>query len=84
MEVLKKRKNVICAILGIVLILEIGGLFYNSGIISGVNERADKLKVFTVALCDDATILPGDIFDRNGKVLAETIYKTEIEKKEEK
>ena len=74
------RNGRICYLLiGLLLILEIGGLFYNSGIVFGMNERADKLKVYAIASKDDATILPGDICDRNGLVLAETNYENVLD-----
>lgn len=70
-----RRRSIVYGILGFILILELGGLFYNSGIVSGVNERADKLKAYAIAYQDDSTIFPGDIYDREGNILAETSLK---------
>lgn len=69
----------IYTILGIFLIVELGGLFWNSAIVTGLNPRADKLKVYAMEKRDDQTILPGDIYDRNGQVIAETSYKKIVE-----
>lgn len=57
-------------------------MFYNSGIVTGINERADHLKQYALATRDDETILPGDIFDRNGNCLVETSVQTIVEKDE--
>lgn len=76
MKDLKSRAKIIYILLGILFIGEIGGLFYNSGVVSGVNERAEKLKIYAIAERDDATILPGDILDRNGEWLAKTTKQT--------
>lgn len=83
MEKFKKRGNHIYIMLGLLLIMEIGGLFYHSGIITGVNARADKLKVYAIAERENATILPGDMYDRNGNWLVETSIKEVIEVKED-
>lgn len=83
MEKFKKRGNHIYIMLGLLLIMEIGGLFFNSGIITGINERADKLKVYAIAERDNATILAGDIYDRNQTCLAETSIKKVIEVKDD-
>lgn len=69
-----KRIHRIYIIMGLFLIFELAGLFFNSGVVAGINSRADKLKVYATAQRDDATILPGDIFDRNGNVIVENGY----------
>jgi len=58
--------------LGLVLIMELGYLFYNSSIVAGLNLRADKLKIYSNAVNEDESIVPGDILDRNGITLAST------------
>ena len=62
----------ICLVLGMVLIGEIVWLFWNSGIVKGLNGRADNLRIYAKATRDDETILPGDVYDRNGTVLVQT------------
>ncbi len=74
MKKLTERGRICYLIVGLVLIFEIINLFYNSGVVSGLNERADKFKVYAMALRDDKTILPGDIYDKNGKTLVESTY----------
>lgn len=71
-----ERGQICYLIIGLVLIFEILNLFYNSGIIAGWNERADKFKVYAKASRDDKTILAGDIYDKNGELLAETKFET--------
>ena len=70
-----KRVGIVYLVLCGIFLSEIAGLFYNSGIVKGVNERADRLKIYATASREDATVLPGDICDRNGKELAKTEYK---------
>lgn len=74
MDKWRRRSHTVYLILGLCLILELGSLAWNSGICPGLNERADKLKVYAEASRDNATILPGDIYDRNGKALVRTFY----------
>ena len=74
MKKLTERGRICYLLVGLVLIFEIVNLFYNSGIVSGLNERADKFKVYAKALRDDKTILPGDIYDKNGVTLVENTY----------
>lgn len=71
-----KRTGIVYVVLCGIFLSEMAGLFYNSGIVKGLNERADRLKIYAAASCEDATVVPGDICDRNGKVLAQTEYKT--------
>ena len=73
----KKKVSSVCVVLGMFLIGQIVWLFYNSGIISGMNGRADNLKIYAKAIRDDETITPGDIYDRNGTVLVQTDSDTE-------
>lgn len=70
-------------VLSLILMTELGFLFYNSGIVTGINEKADHLKQYALATRDDETILPGDIFDRNGNCLVKTSVETIVEKDEE-
>lgn len=79
-----KRVRKVYVILGMMLITEITGLFYNSGTVEGVNSRADKLKIYATAEREEATVIPGDIYDRNGEILAETQYKTVVDTAEDK
>lgn len=79
MEQIKGRIRKTFLILGFVFILELGMLFYNSGTVEGVNVRADCLKTYAAASRDDDTVLPGDFYDRNGVLLAETVMRTEEE-----
>ena len=74
-----KKLHTVYLVLGTLLTAQIGGLFYNSGTVKGMNTRADKLKIYAQAEREDATILPGNICDRNGEILAETSYCTETE-----
>lgn len=74
-----KRSYKIYRIIGFLFILELIVLFYHSGIIEGLDQRADKLKKYATVLKDDETILPGDFYDRNGELLVETSLKTIIE-----
>lgn len=83
MDLLKKRCDIVYYILGLLLIIELGMLFYNSGIVENLNERADILKLYAETMMDDATVLPGDIYDRNGNPLAVTEIKTIREDEEE-
>ena len=62
-----KRSYKIYRIIGFLFILELIVLFYHSGIIEGLDQRADKLKKYATVLKDDETILPGDFYDRNGE-----------------
>ena len=71
-----KRTGIVYVALCGIFLSEMAGLFYNSGIVKGMNERADRLKIYATASCEDAKVLPGDICDRNGKVLAQTEYKS--------
>lgn len=66
-------------IFGLLLLLEMVWLFVNSGVVPALSGRADRLKAYALASRDDATILPGDIYDRNQKVLAETRSLTVLE-----
>ena len=77
-----KKLHTVYLVLGTLLTAQIGGLFYNSGTVKGMNTRADKLKIYAQAEREDATILPGNICDRNGEILAETSYCTETETNE--
>lgn len=72
---MKSKEKNIFLILGLCLVLEVGSLFFNSGIVKGLSKRADNLKAYAAALREDASILPGDILDRNGTVLVETAKK---------
>lgn len=72
-----KRISIICIVLGIALILEMVALFFNSGVITGLNRRADNFKVYAKVTKDDETIMPGDIYDRNGTVLVNTANVTD-------
>lgn len=71
------KKNVVYLMLGLLLIAELGMSFFRSGVIAGVSERADRLKVYTTASLDDATIRPGDILDRNGEWIVSTVEDAE-------
>lgn len=71
----KKRCSTIYRILALALTLELAAVFLNSGTVTGITPRADKLKVYAEAERDDRTILPGDILDRNENMIAETKYK---------
>lgn len=75
MELMKKRVRMSCCVLGAALMMELGVLVYQSGLAKGLNPRADKLKIYAAASRDDATILPGDFYDRNGLLLVETAVK---------
>lgn len=79
-----KRISAVCMVLGIMLIAEIAALYMNSGVVKGVNKRADNLKVYAKVEKDDESILPGDIYDRNGNALAVTDYVDGDEKNEVK
>ena len=79
-----KRISAVCMILGSMLIAEIAALYMNSGVVKGVNKRADNLKVYAKVEKDDESILPGDIYDRNGNALAVTDYVDGDEKNEVK
>lgn len=72
----KKRARILYLILGLMLLVELGWLFYNSAVVPELNSRADKLKAYAIAERDNATILPGDLYDRNGTVIVETNYTT--------
>ncbi len=76
----KKRNHklsvILCFILCIIFLGELFYLFYNTGIVEGFNQRADKLKAYVIASRDDQTILPGDFFDRNGNILTKAAWKT--------
>ena len=77
----KKTLNLIDLLLGLILIALFVCLFWNSGIVKGLNDRADILRTYTRASCEDNGVCPGDILDRNGTELAVTSY---VEKKDEK
>lgn len=68
------RKNMMYLLLGLLLLCEILVLFFNSGIVKGLNERADYLRRLAIAIRDNATILPGDICDRHGNLIAGTAF----------
>ena len=72
-----RKKNTVYLMLGILLVAELGMTFCRSGVVEGASERADRLKVFTTASLDDATIRPGDILDRNGEWIVRTTEDTE-------
>lgn len=71
------RKNIVYLVLGLLLTAEFGMVFYRSGVVRGVSGRADRLRVYTTAALDDATIQPGDILDRNGEWIVMTTEETE-------
>lgn len=79
MDLVRGRIRKTFLILGFIFILELGVLFYNSGTVKGVSERADSLKTYAVASREDDTVLPGDFYDRNGTLLAETVFQVEKE-----
>lgn len=79
-----KRIRIVYILLAFIMIFEAIFFFFNSGIVEGLFPRADKLKVFAIAMRDDKTILPGDFYDRNGKLIVETSAKTTISYNEEK
>lgn len=74
MKQFSRRGRMVYVTAGMMILIELAVLFYQSGIAAGLNPRADKLKVYAIASREDATILPGDIYDRNGKLLAETVF----------
>ena len=74
-----KRINSVFGLLGVILIFELAALLFNSAVVPGLSKRADNLKVFATAERDDATILPGDIYDRKGKELLITYHDTVVE-----
>lgn len=76
MELWKKRSYILYLFLGLIMVAEFFVLFYHSGILEGLDKRADKLQQFAQIQRDDATILPGDFYDRNGKLLVETTIET--------
>lgn len=75
-----ERWRRIYIILGLMLIAELAGLFVNSGNVKGILTRADRLRRIAIAESDDCTILPGDIYDRNGQVITTANYKKVIER----
>ena len=78
-----KKLHTVYLVLGTLLTAQIGGLFYNSGTVKGMNTRADKLKIYAQAEREDATILPGNICDRNGEIRKPvTVQKQKLTKKE--
>lgn len=79
MEDFNKRLNGVFRLLGVILIFELAALLFNSAVVPGLSKRADNLKVFATAERDDATILPGDIYDRNGEELLKTYNETVLE-----
>lgn len=84
MKLSLKRGRIVYTVIGMVILCELAVLFYQSGIVRGLNTRADKLKAYATISRDDATILPGDLYDRNGKLLVETVLQNEGKADEKK
>ncbi|WP_158097678.1 penicillin-binding transpeptidase domain-containing protein [Tyzzerella sp. An114] len=70
------RLHKVYFVLGLIMIMEIGVLYINSGVVTGINKKADKYKIAAITEADINTIAAGDIFDRNGV----TIVKSEVPK----
>lgn len=70
----KKKIDGILILLGFALIVELAWLFFNSGMVKGLNRRADNLRVYAIETQNDETILPGDVFDRNGRMLVNSVF----------
>lgn len=70
-------------LLTVLLVAEIIHLVMNAGVVAEWSERADWLKVYARAEREDSKIFPGNIYDRNGTVIAETDYFDETEKLED-
>lgn len=69
-EKINKRYKFIYIILGSIVLIEMGMLYYNSSIVSGLNADSDQYKEAAIVECDLKTIAHGDICDRNGELLA--------------
>lgn len=61
-----RRSRCIYMALGLGMLLELVVLFLRSGVVKGLSNRSDRLKIYAHAMIDDLSILPGDIIDRNG------------------
>lgn len=68
-EVVCRRRQKLVLFIGIFFVLEVFFLMYNSGVIQGLNQRADKLKAYAKATREDEMILPADFRDRYGERL---------------
>lgn len=68
-EKIERRSSVILVIMGFILLALVIVLIFNSGA-AGLSKRAAMLKEYAIRYEDDITILPGDIYDRNGTRLS--------------
>lgn len=66
------RSSVVYIVFGLLFLLEMGGLFWNSGYVKGLNKRADQYKQAAIIEQDANTITAGDIYDRNHTLLVKT------------
>ena len=70
MEIERGRK--VYFLLAIFMIMELAFLFIRAGVIYGVSSRAEKLRAYGTAKLEDLRIIPGDIYDRNGRIVVES------------
>ena len=65
----KKRMREIYKAAGLLLFVEIVVLIIHSGIVKGISPRIDTFKRYAYAEMDEQTIAPGNVYDRDGKVI---------------
>lgn len=70
-EQVEMRSNRVYFVIGMIFILFMAAMFYRADIIKGINKEADFLRDWTVRERDAATIVAGDIYDRNGTKIVE-------------
>lgn len=73
-ELICRRSQKVMLLLGMLFVLEIFFLIYNSGVVQGMNQRADKLKAYAKAAREDETFLPSDFYDRQGERLTDASW----------
>lgn len=57
------------------VLVEMGVLYWNSGVVEGLNKHADTYKKAAIAEGDIKNVDAGNIYDRNGKCLVENTRK---------
>ena len=65
-----KKIAIFSMIVTFLFVVAIIALVYDAGAFPGKNSRAQILKKYTTALCEDQSIIPGDFYDTNGVRLA--------------
>ncbi len=73
---IKRQKKVYLA-MGLSFVILFCTLFYKSACVEGVNPTADMYRRAAIATADSRTVTPGNVYDRNQKLIVEQRYEEE-------